>query len=158
MNMIYIVTMSLNDSNNECFIGLSKSLEGCVKCAKACLPINEKFQIKSITPTLFLFQSINNPGLWLSFLKQNRDWTSGTGWVVTKRKESSMSESIYALLDDKEKAFDFVNARVDQPKCTFREKCKITEVEGYKPMAKFLDENPELNRVHYTIYETEVEE
>jgi hypothetical protein len=70
-----------------------------------------------------------------------------------------MTENVYALFNNKEDMQRFVEANVDEPTYTFREKCGITEVDGYIPFSKIIgDQNPELNKVHYTIYETEVKE
>ena len=155
MNMFYYVTMSLD--KNTCFLGMAKSVEGCVRITKKYLP-GECLLPHEINIRCIHLQSKTNPGLWVVFNRDEREWNSDKAWVVTKRSMNQKSEDVQAIFKMKSIMENFLRVVVEDPIFSVRSDSSIIEVDGFRPHTRHLDENPELNRVHYTIYEPEVEE
>lgn len=156
---LHIVTMIFGTTDRVVFCGLSRTFDGAVNVLRTVLPKKSNLSKLTWSPTGTLWRWNDHPSVYIRIEVMKRlSFKGNTGWVVTKRNEGQMTESIFAVFDDKDRAFDFVNRMVDEPVYAFRKKCKITEVDGYKPFSKIIgDENPELNRVHFSIYETEIE-
>lgn len=155
--MIYVVKMVLKDTNHSAFIGLSKTFAGCFECLRKVFPTGTEFKTLSWSPTGTLLRHSSKPTIFIHIMTDERQWNGDVGWVITKRHPETRSEEIYAVFDDIGRAKRFIETNVDEPTFSERKGCKITEIDGYVPFAKIIgDTNPELNRVHFTIYETDV--
>lgn len=157
---LYITRLVIGNTDNEIFCGIGKTFAGAVKALRQCIPQPINHEVLSTAPTGIICRWTDNPNTYIWFkIHKHPTFNSDTAWVITKRNDGQMTERLFALFDSKDKAIKFIEQQVDEPMYTFKEKCKIIEVDGYKPFAKIIgDENPELNRVHFTIYETEVKE
>lgn len=156
---LHIVKLIISDTDNVAFCGLARSVTGVAKVIADTFGMAPDLERLSWSPTGLLCRWKGHENVYVHIDNMKRDDFNGnTGWVVTKRNEGRMTERIWAVCDSKDKAEEFVRRCVEDPVFTFKEKCKITEIDGYKPFSKIIgDENPELNRVHFSIYETEVE-
>lgn len=157
---LHIVKLIIGNTDNVAFCGLARSVEGIAKVLVDTFAEAPNMEKLSWSPTGLLCRWKDHENVYIHIDNMKRDdFVGDIGWVVTKRNVGKMTERIWAVFDSKDKAFEFVQRSVDEPVFTFKEKCKITEVDGYKPFAKIIgDENPELNRVHFSIYESEVYE
>ena len=155
---LYITRLVIGNTDNEIFCGIGKTLAGAIKALEECIPGPINLANLSTAPTGIICRWIDYPNTYIWFkIHNNPTFNGDTAWVITKRNEGQMTERVFALFDSKDKAIEFIEQQVDEPMYTFKEKYKITEVDGYKPFAKIIgDGNPELNKVHFTIYETEV--
>lgn len=156
--MIYIVNMVIRYTENNVFLGLSRTFDGCLDILRDHFPAQTNLEKLSHSPTGIMYRVKGKPELYIHIYAKNRcDFDGDKGWVVCKRREGTMTENVYAIFNNKEDMQKFVEANIDEPTYTFREKCGITEVDGYIPFSRIIgDQNPELNKIHYTIYETEV--
>ena len=159
-NGIYITTLIIGDAYNTIFCGVAKSIQGCARILRG-LTVDFEWEVSSQSPCGVLLQSKKHPEVFARFEKvyRNSPWTKRKAWVITKRNEAKMCEQIMYIYDKEEVAKQNIFNLVEKPKFKIFKKCGITEVDGFVPYArKISSDNPELNRVHYTIYETEVEE
>lgn len=141
------------------FCGVSSTFEGCMKILRQVFPSPTNLEQVTFSPNGLMYRWKGHPRIYVHIDIRNSEYFSGdTAYVITKRNQHNMTECMYAIFDNEQKAREFIERHVDDPTYTSRGKCKITEVDGYKPFARIIgDENPELNRVHFTIYESEVE-
>jgi hypothetical protein len=159
MKYLHIVKLVIGDVDNVAFCGLAWSVKGVAKILSYTFPEAPNLEQLSWSPTGLLCRWKDHDHVYIHIDNMKRPAFEGDiGWVVTKRNEGRMTERIWAVFDSKQKAIEYIERQVDEPMFTFKEKCKITEVDGYKPFSKIIgDENPELNRVHFSIYETVIE-
>ena len=157
---LYITKLVVGSTDNEIFCGISKTFSGAIKLLKELIPSPINYETLSKAPTGIVCRWIDHPNTYICFeIHKHPTLNDNTMWVVTERNEGRMTERICRLYDSEEKALEFIEHNVDEPAYTFRAKCKITEVEGYRPFSRIINnENPELCKNHYTIYETEVKE
>ena len=145
--------------NNSVFCGLSKSFTGVLELLKEVFPTTTERKILSNVPgsVLILLDKKNQLFAHVEELP-HKTIDGDNAWVVTKREPETNSETVWGIFDKKDKSVEFVERHLDDnPIWYYKEKCKIYEVDGYKPFHKIIgDENPELNKLHFTIYETEV--
>ena len=155
-----IVKIVYGHINNTVFCGLARSITGALNVIKEVYPKSIDGKIESYSSTRMIILLDKDKKVYALIELEKRDVINNVEWVVTKRNnEGYVSDTVWGVFDTKNKAEAFVDQNVEDPIRTIREKCKIEEIDGYKPFHRIIgDENPELNKVHYTIYMTEVKD
>lgn len=156
MKELYIISVIFGNTDNVAYCGLSSTISGISRVLEKAFPKPTDMNMVACTPSRVLWKWENHCFICVDIMR--RATIPNTCYVITKRNDGKLTESIHAVFGSEEDAESFIERCVDEPVRTVRDKCDITEIDGYKPFSKIIgDENPELNRVHYTIYKSDVE-
>lgn len=155
---LHIIKLIRGSIDNGIFCGITYSAKGAAKImsfVSGKKPIDQHHAINTAAGLFIKIRQCDNTFFHIgNITSDSLDIKDGKCWVITEKIEGYSGEKVRAVTDSKLKALTYVEHEVEEPYFRFKDKCNIIEIDGYKPFTKFMGrDNPELNRVYYTIYE-----
>lgn len=157
---LYLVTLVHGSVDNMSFVGLARSLTGAVNTLKRVYPNIGDFDIVSHSPRGDILCKMKDSKVFAHFsMDQRPTLTGNSAWVVMKRNAGKNTERVWALFNSDTELRAFVDRTVDNAKWLYHYEDEIYEVNGYKKLSMIVgDEDPALNKIHYSIHQVVIEE